>query len=68
MGSWWGELVRRCERSAAILAVRSKGQFCINQLKSLRLNWRTVMQTKVLTAHVPLPLAQKIDNLAAQLD
>ena len=26
------------------------------------------MQTKVLTAHVPLPLAQKIDNLAAQLD
>jgi hypothetical protein len=25
-------------------------------------------ETKVLTAHVPLPLAQKIDNLAAQLD
>jgi predicted transcriptional regulator len=30
--------------------------------------WRTSMDTKVLTAHVPLPLAQKIDNLAAQLD
>jgi predicted transcriptional regulator len=26
------------------------------------------MDTKVLTAHVPLPLAQKIDKLAAQLD
>ncbi len=26
------------------------------------------METKVLTAHVPLPLVQKIDNLAAQLD
>jgi predicted transcriptional regulator len=26
------------------------------------------METKVLTAHVPLPLAQKIDQLAARLD
>lgn len=26
------------------------------------------MDTRVLTAHVPLPLAQKIDNLAAQLE
>ena len=26
------------------------------------------MDTKVMTAHVPLPLAQKIDNLAVQLD
>jgi predicted transcriptional regulator len=26
------------------------------------------MDTKVLTAHVPLPLAKKIDDLAAQLD
>jgi predicted transcriptional regulator len=26
------------------------------------------MNTKVLTAHVPLPLARKIDDLAARLD
>ena len=26
------------------------------------------MNTKVMTAHVPLPLAQKVDKLAAQLD
>ena len=26
------------------------------------------METKVLTAHVPLPLAKKVDDLAAQLD
>jgi predicted transcriptional regulator len=26
------------------------------------------MDTKVMTAHVPLPLARKIDDLAAQLD
>jgi predicted transcriptional regulator len=26
------------------------------------------METKVLTAHVPLPLAKKIDDLAARLD
>jgi predicted transcriptional regulator len=26
------------------------------------------MDTKVLTAHVPLPLARKIDDLAARLD
>jgi predicted transcriptional regulator len=26
------------------------------------------MQTKVLTAHVPLPLAQKVDELAGRLD
>ena len=26
------------------------------------------MDTKVLTAHVPLPLAKKIDDLAARLD
>ena len=26
------------------------------------------MKTKVLTAHVPLPLAQKVDALAAQLE
>jgi predicted transcriptional regulator len=26
------------------------------------------MTTKVLTTHVPLPLAEKIDKLAAQLD
>ena len=25
------------------------------------------METKVLTAHVPLPLARKIDDLAARL-
>ncbi|WP_158043557.1 CopG family ribbon-helix-helix protein [Skermanella pratensis] len=26
------------------------------------------METKVLTAHVPLPLAEKVDQLAARLD
>ena len=26
------------------------------------------METKVLTAHVPLPLAKKVDDLAVQLD
>ncbi len=26
------------------------------------------MQTKVLTAHVPLPLAKKVDQLAARLE
>lgn len=26
------------------------------------------METKVLTAHVPLPLAQKVDELAGRLD
>lgn len=26
------------------------------------------METKVLTAHVPLPLAEKVDELAARLD
>lgn len=26
------------------------------------------METRVLTAHVPLPLAQKVDELAARLD
>jgi predicted transcriptional regulator len=26
------------------------------------------METKVLTAHVPLPLAQKVDELAERLD
>lgn len=26
------------------------------------------METKVLTAHVPLPLADKVDELAARLD
>jgi predicted transcriptional regulator len=26
------------------------------------------MQTKVLTAHVPLPLAKKVDELAARLE
>lgn len=26
------------------------------------------METKVLTAHVPLPLAQKVDQLAERLD
>jgi predicted transcriptional regulator len=26
------------------------------------------MQTKVLTAHVPLPLARKVDELAARLE
>ena len=26
------------------------------------------MQTKVLTAHVPLPLAEKIDQIAARLE
>ena len=26
------------------------------------------MDTKVLTAHVPLPLAEKVDELAARLD
>ena len=26
------------------------------------------METKVLTAHVPLPLANKVDDLAVQLD
>jgi predicted transcriptional regulator len=26
------------------------------------------MATKVLTAHVPLPLAQKVDEMAARLD
>lgn len=26
------------------------------------------MNTKVMTAHVPLPLAQKVDKLAEQLD
>jgi predicted transcriptional regulator len=27
-----------------------------------------VMETKVLTAHVPLPLAQKVDQLASRLE
>lgn len=26
------------------------------------------METKVITAHVPLPLANKVDQMAAQLD
>lgn len=26
------------------------------------------METKVLTAHVPLPLAEKVDEMAARLD
>jgi predicted transcriptional regulator len=26
------------------------------------------METKVLTAHVPLPLAEKVDQMAARLD
>jgi predicted transcriptional regulator len=30
--------------------------------------WSYPMQTKVLTAHVPLPLAQKVDELAGRLD
>lgn len=26
------------------------------------------METKVMTAHIPLPLAEKVDQIAAQLD
>ncbi len=26
------------------------------------------METKVMTAHIPLPLAEKVDQMAAQLD
>ncbi|MGK2905235.1 MAG: CopG family ribbon-helix-helix protein [Desulfuromonadales bacterium] len=29
---------------------------------------RLEMETKVITAHVPLPLANKVDQMAAQLD
>ncbi|PLU45469.1 CopG family transcriptional regulator, partial [Sinorhizobium medicae] len=30
--------------------------------------WEPNMETKVLTAHVPLPLAEKVDQIAARLE